>query len=119
LTMLNMVKRQILPACVEYSSRLAGTVTSITSAGVSAETQKTMLKKLCSLISSLYEGVTKLEDSVGKAGAIADVPVKAEYYRKNVIAAMSDVRPVADALEAIVDAELWPLPTYAEMLFLK
>ncbi|MBN1804162.1 MAG: glutamine synthetase III [Sedimentisphaerales bacterium] len=119
LTMLNMVKRQVLPACVEYSSCLAGSVTSITSAGVSAETQKAMLEKLCGLISSLDEGVKKLEENVSKAGKTTGISDKAEFYRKYVIEAMSEVRRAADALEAVVDAELWPLPTYAEMLFLK
>ena len=119
LTMSNMVKRQILPACVEYSSRLAGAVESISSAGVSADTQKAMLEKLCGLISSLDEGVKKLEKDTGKAGEIAGVSKQAEYYRGVVIEAMSKVRQAADQLEAIVDAELWPLPTYAEMLFLK
>jgi glutamine synthetase len=119
LTMLNMAKRQILPACVEYSSRLAGAVESIKSAGVSADTQKAMLEKLCGLISSLDEGVKKLEKDTGKAGEIAGVSKQAEYYREVVIEAMSKVRQAADQLEAIVDAELWPLPTYAEMLFLK
>ena len=119
LTMLNMAKRQILPACVEYSSRLAGAVESIKSAGVSADTQKAMLEKLCGLISSLDEGVKKLEKDTGKAGEIAGVSKQAEYYRGVVIEAMSKVRQAADQLESIVDAELWPLPTYAEMLFLK
>jgi len=119
LTMSNMVKRQILPACVEYSSRLAGAVESISSAGVSADTQKAMLEKLCGLISSLDENVKKLEKDTGKAGEIAGVSKQAEYYREVVIEAMSKVRQAADQLEAIVDAELWPLPTYAEMLFLK
>ena len=119
LTMLNMVKRQILPACVEYSSRLAGAVETISSAGVSADTQKAMLEKLCGLISSLDEGVKKLEKDTANASKIAGVSKQAEYYRKVVIEAMSKVRRPADQLEAIVDAELWPLPTYAEMLFLK
>jgi glutamine synthetase len=119
LTMLNIVKRQILPACVKYSSRLAGAVESISSAGVSTDTQKAMLEKLCGLISSLDDGVKKLEKDTGKAGEIAGVSKQAEYYKEVVIEAMSKVRRAADQLEAIVDAELWPLPTYAEMLFLK
>jgi len=119
LTMLNMVKRQILPACVEYSSLLAGAVESISSAGVSADTQKAMLENLCGLISSLDENVKKLEKDTGNASKIPDVSKQAEYYREVVIEAMSKVRQVADELEAIVDAEIWPLPTYAEMLFLK
>jgi glutamine synthetase len=44
---------------------------------------------------------------------------KAEYYRDNIIPAMNKVRQAADSLEMIVDAKLWPLPTYAEMLFIK
>jgi glutamine synthetase len=118
-TTLNIVKRQILPACVEYSSRLAGAVESISSAGVSADTQKAMLEKLCGLISCLDGSVKNLENATSKAGEIADVPKKAKYYKEFVIEAMSKVRKVADELETIVDAELWPLPTYAEMLFLK
>ena len=61
----------------------------------------------------------KLEKDTGKAGEITGVSKQAEYYRGVVIEAMSKVRRAADQLEAIVDAELWPLPTYAEMLFLK
>lgn len=119
LTMLNMVKRQILPVCVEYSSRLAKAVESITSAGASADTQKAMLEKLCDLISSLDESVKKLEKDTGNAGEVDDVSKQAEYYREVVIESMSQVRRAADQLEVIVDAELWPLPTYAEMLFLR
>ncbi|MHC4725982.1 MAG: glutamine synthetase III family protein [Planctomycetota bacterium] len=119
LTTLTMLKRQILPACVEYSSRLAGAVESISSAGVSADTQKAMLKKVCGLISCLDEGVKNLEKDTGKGGEITDVPSQAKYYKEVVIEAMSKARQVADELETIVDAELWPLPTYAEMLFLK
>lgn len=119
LTTLTMLKRQILPACVEYSSRLAGAVKSISSVGVSADTQKAMLEKLCGLISCLDEGVKNLEKDTNQAGEITDVPRQAKYYKEVVIEAMSKVRQVADELETIVDAELWPLPTYAEMLFLK
>ena len=119
MTMLSIAKRQILPASIAYSGRLAAAVGTISATGVSAEGQKAMLAKLCSLIDSLDDGTKKLEKAVGDAQADADVTQQAEHYRDMVVEAMNGVRQVADELEKIVDAALWPLPTYAEMLFLR
>ena len=119
MTMLNIAKRQILPASVEYSSRLAAAVGAISSTGVSAETQKAMLEKVCGLISELDDATKKLEKAVGQASSIDDYSKKAQCCRDVVVEAMCTVRQAADELETIVDADLWPLPTYAEMLFLK
>ena len=117
--MLNIAKRQILPASVEYSSRLGRAVSAVANAGVSAGIQKKMLKKVCSLIKSLDSGIEALEKSVQQAGAIGNSFEKAEGYYNCVIPAMRSVRQAADELEKIVDADLWPLPSYPEMLFLK
>ena len=119
MTMLNIAKRQILPAAVGYSDRLACAVESVTATGLAADTQLGMLKKVCTLIKSLQSNIETLEKAVAKAGKIQDVSKKAEDYRDNVIGAMQSLRASADELETIVNADLWPLPTYAEMLFLK
>jgi len=118
-TMLSMAKRQILPACVEYSSRLGCAVGNITAVGSSAEGQKAMLDKACDLINSLNTNVDSLEKVLTKAYDISDLTEKAEYFQNDVINEMDKLRKVVDELETIVDAEIWPLPTYAEMLFLK
>ncbi|MCK5113715.1 MAG: glutamine synthetase III [Phycisphaerae bacterium] len=118
-TMLNIAKRQILPVCVEYSSRLGCAVGNITAVGSSAEAQKTMLDRTCGLINELHTNIQNLEKVLAKADDIAGLTEKAEYFQKDVIKEMIDLRTAADELETIVDAELWPLPTYAEMLFLK
>ena len=118
-TMLSMAKRQILPACVDYSNQLAGAAGAVKAAGVDAGVQKEMLAKVCGLIGSLSSAIAALEGAVDKAGAIEDPAKQAEAYRDKVFAAMIPVREAADSLEVIVDAEIWPLPTYAEMLFLK
>ncbi len=119
LTMLNMAKRQILPAAMEYSSRLANTVIAVDSAGVPANAQKIKLKELCTLIDALNEDIESLEKAVAKAQKMNDVAKKADLYKNGVKSAMESVRTDADQLEMIVDADLWPLPTYAEMLFLR
>ncbi|MFC1652201.1 glutamine synthetase III [Planctomycetota bacterium] len=118
-TTLNMAKRQILPACCEYAGRLGGNVAAISSAGVNADTQVVMLEKVASLITDLQSSIAELEVAHGKAVVIAKVDKQARAYRDSVIPAMNAVRAAADELETIVDADLWPIPTYAEMLFIR
>ncbi len=118
-TMLSIAKRQILPAAARYSGRLGDSIGSVSAAGVSADTQKKMLEEICSLMTDLSAGIENLEAAVAESGAIEDCAGQAGTFRNIVIPAMEKVREAADRLEVIVDADLWPLPTYAEMLFVK
>ena len=118
-TMLNMAKRQILPSCCEYATRLGNAVVAVSSAGVNADTQTRMLKKVCDSITALERGIEALEEATARATASNGSQKQAESYRDDVIPAMNGVRAAADELETIVDADLWPLPTYAEMLFMR
>ena len=118
--MLNIAKRQILPASAVYSGRLGEVVRAVGDAGSDAGTPRKMLDELCALVNSLYSGVGALEKAVAQAHIIkGDVSKQAGAYRQNVIPAMQAVRQTADKLEMVVDADLWPLATYAEMLFLR
>jgi glutamine synthetase len=119
MTMLNIAQRQILPACVEYSSSLGDAVCSVSNAGVDAGTQKEMLKDVCGMIATMRKNILQLDKAAIKAGKIADAIKQAKLYRDEVIPAMEELREVADKLETVVDADLWPIPTYADMLFLK
>ena len=78
-----------------------------------------MLKRVSELISQLDGAIGGLEASQQKTAAIEDVVKQAKACRDDLIPAMQAVRTPADELEMIVDAEIWPLPTYAEMLFTK
>jgi glutamine synthetase len=118
-TMLNMAKRQILPVCIKYSTELAGSAVSISSAGIDAKTQKDLLNNLCSLITSLNKDISKLEDSLAKAKEVSNVVESAKFARDKIFTAMQTLRATVDELEAVVDAKLWPMPTYAEMLFMR
>ena len=119
LTTLQMAKRQIMPAVMEYTGMVASSVASIKAAGATAKAQSRILGDLCSFTDSLQVNIVDLEKAVDKASGVASVVKQAEAYRDLVIPAMGAVRAVADELETIVDAEIWPLPTYAEMLFLR
>ncbi len=119
MTMLNMAKRQILPACIEYSSSLGEAVCSVSNAGVDAGVQKELLERLCEMIATLKKNILQLDKAASKAHKISDATKQARLYRDEVIPAMNELREVADEMETVVDADLWPIPTYAEMLFLK
>jgi glutamine synthetase len=119
MTMLNMAKRQILPACIEYSQFLGDTVNAVREAGGKAKTQNALFEKVNTLIDNLSGSIEELEEAVAKTHASKDVMKHAEAYRDIVIPAMWSTRVAADELEKIVDAELWPLPSYAEMLFIR
>lgn len=118
LTTLDIAKRQILPASMEYSGRLAEVVNAVKNAGVNAATQKSQLERICDLLGSLEKNIVELEGAVDKAKRKKGV-VQARLYRDCVLETMNAVRAAADELEKLVDADLWPLPTYSEMLFLK
>ena len=119
LTMINIAKRQILPASVEYSGKLAAMVASISSTELSSDYQQEMLETVSGLIGSTGKALKELEAIAKECVDIEEVSDKAKFCRDKVIPAMCQLRQFADELEMNVDADLWPLPTYAEMLFLK
>jgi glutamine synthetase len=117
--MLTMAKRQILPACCEYSHRLGKAVVAVAGAGVGAETQKKMLQRVCDLVAALEGAIDGLERATAQAAQTEGSETQAESYRNDVVPAMAALRQAADELETLVDARLWPLPSYAEMLFIR
>ncbi|MGE5293565.1 MAG: glutamine synthetase type III, partial [Solirubrobacterales bacterium] len=119
-TMLSMARRQILPVCCEFSGKLGKAVVAVSGAGVAAEPQKKLLKKVCDLIATMETKIEALEKATAKAaGAHGHAEKQAQSYREDVLPAMTALRQTADELETLVDAKLWPLPTYAEMLFVR
>jgi len=119
MTMLNIAKRQILPACVKYSGALGDAVASVSAAGADAQPQRELLDNVCGLIAAMNTNISKLEKAVAGTRKVADSTKQARLYRDDVVPAMAALRQVADELETLVDADLWPLPTYAEMLFVR
>ena len=117
LVAIDMVKKQFIPVAVEYATFLADSISSFKAVSVPATAQEAILKKLGSLIASSYKNLTKLEEAVAKAQAVADTVKKAEAYRDRVVTAMRALRTDVDAIEMIVPADMWPVPTYADLLF--
>ncbi len=118
-TMLAIARREVLPACCEFSRRLGKTVEVISTTGADASTPTKLLKRLCDLITVLDQSIDALAAATAKTGALHGTEQKAESFRDDVVPAMVALRKVADELETLVAADLWPLPTYAQMLFMR
>ncbi len=116
---LQIGQRQILPAALRYQAEVAGSLAALKAAGVTTPNGQTeLLAELCSTIGELMTGLAALarvvEDHSG-----ADSMAHAKHSRDAVIPAMATVRTAGDKLETLVADDLWPLPTYQEMLFIK
>ena len=117
MTAIDMTKRQFMPAGIEYATFLSDSIASFMNISVDASVQEDILKKLNGILASTYKNLTKLEAIVGKAQAISDVVKQAEAYRDKVFATMQTLRADVDAMELIVPKDMWPVPTYADLLF--
>jgi len=119
-TALDMVKRQILPAAIKYAGLLANSINAIKAAVADADisAQTTLLKELSTEIANLKAKLVELEKVTTEAQNMhGDSYKQGVYYRDVVFTAMGSLRVTADKIETMVEAELWPIPTYAQMLF--
>ncbi|GFP78073.1 glutamine synthetase III family protein [Clostridium fungisolvens] len=117
-TTLEIAKRQILPAVIKFETSLAKSISAVKAAGVSAGVQSELLAEVDGLAVALKKNISELEASVEKAQALdGDAYAVAHFYKFDVFEKMQAVRAVADTLETLVDKDVWPLPTYGELLF--
>jgi glutamine synthetase len=113
-----MAKTMILPAALRYQAEVAGAVSAAKAAGVETNGPAAILKTLTGAISDLQTAIGKLDHALAHH-AEGDPYAHAKHARDAVIPAMNAVRSAGDALEGQVADDLWVLPTYREMLFIK
>ncbi len=117
LTMIEMAGKQIIPAVVKYTKTLAETVNAVKAAGVDASVQTELLKSVSKKLVAMQKALTKLQKAEEKGRTIHDAKEQAFFYKDVVTTAMNELRKPADELEMIVDKDIWPIPTYGELMF--
>ena len=105
-------------AALRYQAEVAAAVNATKAAGVDNTLQADLLRNLTQTISSFQEATAALDESLGHHGD-GDPYAHAKHFRDEVLPAMNEVRKLGDKLEGMVADDLWPLPTYREMLFIK
>ena len=119
LTMLDMAKKDIFPAVVDYGKELSETINAKKAAcpDVVVDAETALLKKLSALTSCLYKKIAALDAALLDVKFHTEVEDCAKYYGSSVINAMNELRAVADELEVITAKSAWPFPSYGDMLF--
>ena len=119
LTMLDMAKKEILPAVTSYSKSLADTILSKKAVCESMDTtyETAVLKQTSELLKEAYEAVNALSESIDQMNALSDFEKKANFVRDDLLSKMAALRKPCDELEVIVDEKDWPFPTYGKLLF--
>jgi glutamine synthetase len=120
LTMIEMAKRQILPAVIYFATNVADSINTIKATGVAVDlsAQTDLLTEVSALTASLKKNITALEAALAKAvNAHGDTFEQARMFRFDVFEKMAALRADADELETLVDEEVWPMPTYGDLLF--
>ena len=116
LTMSDMVREEILPACISYQKELADTVKIKKEAGVAGGIEADLLGRVSALIEQLYNKCGALDQAVEAAPKSGSKTI-ANYYHDVILAIMDEVRAPADQLEMLVGKKYWPFPTYSDILF--
>ena len=117
LTMIYMANRQIIPAVVAYTRKLADSVIAVRTAGAGTKVHEALLQETTELLEEMQHALEILEKDEANAADYKDNKEKAFYYKDVIRKDMEALRAPADRLEQIVDKKMWPFPTYADMLF--
>ncbi|MBE5968312.1 MAG: glutamine synthetase type III [Lachnospiraceae bacterium] len=118
-TMISMAGVQFIPAVINYIKKLADSINAVKAAApdIDVSVQTELLKETSKLLSKAEAARKKLEAVVKEASSMGEGADQAAFFRDKVVPAMEELRAPIDALEQIVDKELWPVPTYGDLLF--
>ena len=116
-TMLDMARKQIIPAVMKYAGDLAKGANEVKAMGMDVSVQENILSNITMELKNLVNAVEALDAIDDKARAMEDMEEAAKSFHTDVVPAMEAVRVPADKLEELLDKEYWPFPQYEDMLF--
>ncbi len=119
LTLIDMVRKMIIPACNNYLNNLADEVSKVKVVlpTIDLKSQLGLMESIAGLINCLSDKLSLLDEALIKARAIEEEKEQAIFFLDKVFSLMNEVRIYADELELIVAEECWPIPTYGELLY--
>ncbi len=119
LTMLDMSRKDILPAMSDYCKELAETISAkkAVCADIDCTYEQETLSNLSSLVSAMYKQVNKLDEDLIKIKSTEDITEMGDYYKNTILSDMTAIRISSDMMETVASSEKWPYPSYGELLF--
>ena len=120
LKQIDMATKQIIPAVIRYTTVLGESINTVKTAGeglIDVSVQLDLLKKASKLLKAANSAMSKLSKLVEKIPEYAEGQDRAVFCREKVVPAMEALREPVDELEMIVDKEMWPMPSYGDLVF--
>ena len=119
LTLAEMVKRDIIPAILDYSGELASIAGAkkAVCASVPTSVEETLITRLSEIATELYSKIAMLDSAVAQANAIEDATLRANQFKDSIVPALQIIREYIDEAETMISSDFWPYPTYGELLF--
>ena len=117
--MINISGKSLIPAIINYTTALAGSLSAVRDACPEADTtvQKEMLIEISRLLAEAKKAHTALKEAVEKTMALKSAEEQAYSSRRLIVPAMAALRSPIDKLEVMVDKHYWPMPSYGDLLF--
>jgi glutamine synthetase len=116
--MIDIATKQIIPAVVKYTTVLANSINAVKQAGpIDVSVQMDLLKKTSALLKKTNSAMSKLSKVVEKVPQMPEGRERAVYCREQVVPGMEALREPVDELEMLVDKEMWPMPSYGDLIF--
>ena len=117
-TMIDIATKQIIPAVIKYTTVLAGSINAVKAAGpINVSVQMDLLEKCTALLKDTNSAMNRLSKVVAKVPEIPEGRERAVYCKDEVCKAMTELRTPVDELEMLVDKEMWPMPSYGDLIF--
>lgn len=116
-TMIDMASKQIIPAIMKYTKTLADTVLSVKEAGADVSVQSGLLSEVSGLLVETKTALEALIKVTDEAALKEEGAVQANFYHDEVFPAMEALRAPVDRLEMIIDKDVWPMPSYGDLIF--
>ena len=116
-TMIEMARKQLLPATMEHVQTLCEAIATKKQIGFTCNTDEKIAKKLNELADRFYDSIERLEQRVTEANAINGIQKQAEFFHDVVLAEMDIMRSIADEIELNMPSAKWPIPAYSEIIY--
>ena len=118
-SMIDIASKHIIPAVIKYVTALATSINQVrqASSAVTVEVQEELLTKSSELLTETRNALKKLEEVTAQVEQVQPIRDKAFFFRKQIVPAMEALRKPVDELEMIVDKNMWPMPSYGDLLF--
>ncbi len=116
--MIDIASKQIIPAVIKYATVLANSISAVKAVGAAdVSVQTEILEEVSALLSETKVALAKLTDVVDKAASVPEGREMAVFFRDEVKTAMDELRAPVDKLEMLVDKDMWPMPSYGDLMF--